>query len=400
MVNFKQNSTKLPILLALPVLVLLGVAAVCLLGPDDPEPPKPPGPEPIINEPSTEPPGNDGKDPLDVDPSTIKHPVPRPGAPESVEVAQAMYAEAFEHMRAVRARLELKYKYADYQVDRGWTLESVMRHLEKLDGEYFLRGDFKLSFPEGEEPEVLIECATQKGAELPDGKLSLSVNLRTGESVEQGTILARNPQGGVLLNADDTERMRYLLLRSAVNHMLLQLQVKDDSLAPTEDLIDSRWSHFEESDFSVTARGKTVTLACRTIKGEPLAEPCVIGIDYAGRRVSLSSMPSHPWPSGPDSVEAVTESGEWYLRQFAESAATLVNTEGHDETVTFAELNMSSWYFVQMGICPFDMTIKVEKGDKVKVTIEIHSSWGRPLPCKYVRLVAHPAQNDYAYESG
>ena len=107
MVNFKQSSTKLPILLALPVLALLGVAAVFLLGPDDPDPPKPPGPQPELNEPET-PPGNDGEDPLKVDPSTIKRPTPKPGAPESIDVAEAMYAEAFEHMRAVRARLELK----------------------------------------------------------------------------------------------------------------------------------------------------------------------------------------------------------------------------------------------------------------------------------------------------
>ncbi|MCA8913698.1 MAG: hypothetical protein KDB82_18585 [Planctomycetes bacterium] len=399
MVNFKQSSTKLPILLALPVLALLGVAAVFLLGPDDPDPPKPPGPQPELNEPET-PPGNDGEDPLKVDPSTIKRPTPKPGAPESIDVAEAMYAEAFEHMRAVRARLELKYKYADYQLDRAWTLETVMRHLEKLDGEYFQRGDFRLSFPEGDEPEVLIECVTQKGAELPDGTLSLAVNLRTGKSAEQGVLYARNRQGGVLLNADDTWRVRNLLQRCAIAHILAQLKHEGEGVAPTDDLINSTWEHFEHDDFSITTRGQAVAFACRSIMGEPLAEPCVIDVDYARKRVSLSSMPSNPWPPGPESAESLQDSAEWYLRSIAESASALVKKEGHGEEVSLDELEVSPWYFTQMGVCPFDLTIRVKKGERVTVTLEIRSSWGRPLRCKYVRLIACPDQDDYRFESG
>src|SRR5690606_5711084 len=114
-------------------------------------------------------------DPLHVDPDKIIRPNPQPGAPATAALATEIEAEARAGQEAIRARLELRFKNNGYEVNREWTLASVMRKLDVLEGKHFAAGDYRLSFPDSEHPIARVECATRKGAALPDGPLLMVV---------------------------------------------------------------------------------------------------------------------------------------------------------------------------------------------------------------------------------
>lgn len=395
MANFKPSGTKLPILLAIPVLVVFGVAAVWMLGPDDPDPPRPPGPPPEMNDPLSRPPDNTGTDPLTVDPGSIKRPTPGSGSPDSVEMADAMLNEAWNAMRSIRARLELKFKYAEYELDRGWTIGTVMRHPERLDGEHFKADDFVLSFPEGEEMIALVECSTAKGIRLPDGALSMRLNLQNGECEEGGTIYARNASGEVLLADEHYRWMSTMLQSAAVRHMLSHFQPDGEA---SSELFEYIREPFERTDLSSSSTGEIASFACRSVRGEPLAYPGVISIDYASEKITLSSVPSRDWMPLPKSAEDFSENYEWYMRWMAKRAIEIVRQEGHSREVTRQEFQYVEWYFTSSGVCPLDLNMIISKDDPLVVTLELRSSWGRQLPFKPVRYVAEPDKNRYGFE--
>ncbi|MEZ5990732.1 MAG: hypothetical protein R3E76_00060 [Planctomycetota bacterium] len=397
MANFKTRSTKLPILLGIPLLALLGVAAFLLFDPSEPEPPTPPNPG--LNEPEFEPPlGNTEPDPLVVDPNTILRPEPRPGAPESVELADAILEEAWTAMRQIRARLELKYKYADYTLDRTWTIAGVMRRPEKLNGTYFGIEDFSVVFPKGDDPFAEITCLSRKGQKLPDGNLIMTLNLRNGECTEAGTIYARSAGGGVLLPDDHYRVLTNVLQRAAISHMIRhskQITSKADTI---EELTSIRYQRFSVQDFHLEDSGDSVKLSCRSIQGQPLEYPCEIAIDYDSRRIVVSEVPSREWMPLPTGRQDFEDSGDWYLRQMVEQVSQLIGQAGHSRQVTLKELSVNDWFFVSCNACPMDLTISVSAADPLVVTLEFKTSWGRPLPFKTVRFVGEPGKDRYGFE--
>lgn len=397
MANFKPRSTKLPILLALPLLALVVVGAVLLLEPDDPEPPPPPNPE--LYDPEPGPAADNGEPvPLEVDPNTITRPKPRPGAPETVELANAILDEAWSAMREIRARLELKYKYADYAIDRSWTISSVMRRPEKLSGTYFATEDFSIEFPESEDPFVEITCLTRKGLPLPDGTLTMTLNLRNGECTEAGTIHARSIRGGVLLPDDHYRSLTNVLQRAAISHMIRHSREDTPSATTLEDLTSIRYQRFSAEDFGLVAAGETVTVSCRSIRGEPLEYPCEIKIDYSSSHITISNVPSREWMPLPESRQDFEDSGDWYLRQMVEQVSALIAQEGHPRQVTLKELSVNDWFFVSCNACPLDLNISLSAADPLVVTLEFKTSWGRPLPFKAVRFVGEPDKDRYGFE--
>ncbi|MCA8916763.1 MAG: hypothetical protein KDB90_15325 [Planctomycetes bacterium] len=401
MLKRQAQSKKLPLLIALlAVLVIGGVGAFFLLPEEPPPQPKPPAPIPQANEPGHQNPPD--TDPLTADPNARPRPKPKPGAPDRVDVAQAMANEVRDGLDAIRARLELKFKYAEYQLDRSWTLELIMRKLERLDGEYFLGTDYTLALPQGDEPVAEISCVTIKGAELPDGPVRLTVNLRTGESTTTGRIFARDKAGRVLL-ADAAYAQATRILQNAVlNHANMQADIGDGILAPLENTLRAwRVDPFIDSDFKaaeVAGRSLTIEFACRTVQGEELSEPAVITVDYGARSVVLSRVSAPTWMPMPSNREKFKDDCRWSLRAMTTQLARQLADGKSAEEVRVGGVNSLHWVLTSLGVLPFELKVEISADTPQTVAVEVSTNFGRPLPFKRLRYVAQVGSklSDYA----
>lgn len=382
---------NLPLLLGVPVLALLGVAAVILLGPHNA--PTPHAPAPNVSEsdpPATHPPRELPPPHIDQPPPQPEH--PHAGTPDNVADADAMLEEARAAMRRIRGRLELKYKYAGYELDRNWTLDKILRHPERLNGKYFEVGDFALSFDPGK-PLVVIGCKTHKGEALPDGELSLSVDLSNGRSTEQGSLFA-HVANGVLLPDDARKEAVRILQRAVVTHMRASSKTADGVAGKGLDRSEADGTSFSPDDFTCTISGKTAAFACRTIKGRKLARPLVVTVDYAARNVKLSG----PWMRMKSTRDSFIQYGDYYLHLLAVQIAEIAKRKDHPRAVRLGELNLDDWFFNALGICPFDLKIEIGKDDPLRVTLSVATYFGQPLPFKELRYVAVPDQKHYGFE--
>ena len=396
----RLTSAKLPILIALPALIVMGVVAVFLLQPDPPPPPKPaplddlPGSEPHHRPPDA--------DPLKPDPNARPRPEPRPGAPSTAELASDMSSEAWDGLESIRSRLELKFKYAEYTLDRTWTLETVMRKLERLDGKHFAGTDYSLTYPEGTEPMAEIVCATIQGQELPDGPLKLSVNIRTGESEKTGHILARDVNGFVLLGLASYQQITECLTTAVVSHALAQRETEPGTLASLDNRIET-WQapDFAPADFSavqVQPKPLCVEFACRSFHGEELAEPAVIQIDYATQSVQISRVSAATWLPLPSDREQYKDRCRWALRSLAYQAVNRLASGTAPTEISQQSLNMENWAVRYSGVLPFEFAIEITESDPRKAIVSIATHFGRPLPFKRLRYVAQVGSEtaDYA----
>jgi hypothetical protein len=392
MATFKQPSVKLPLLLAAPVLLVLGVAAVFLLQPDPPPRPQPNPPEPLPGNDAPRP--DDDGDPL-IDPDPRPRPKPVPGAPTEVAVAEAMRAEIDRAFGEVRARLELKFKGAGYALDRGWTLEQVVRRLDKLTGKYFDAADYTLTYPEADDALAEIICATMQGRGLADGPLSMRVNLRTGETTRAGVVLARNSDGYVLLNEHQYREISDVLRRAAVAHILDQTQAAS-GLAGFMNM-EAR-GDFDATDFSAKAAksGLGAEFACRSVHGAQLAEPAVISVDYLARTIKASKANSAGWMYFDDDRERLKRRCDWFLPEVASYVLEQAAAKVPVGEVRLEAAQDSNWGWRYSSFTPFDVTI-VEYTE-ARVVLEIAGSFGRPLPFTRLRYVAEPATRKYKFE--
>ncbi|MCB9894150.1 MAG: hypothetical protein H6839_06870 [Planctomycetes bacterium] len=394
------KSLKLPVLIALvAVLVLAGVGAFFLL-PDDPPPqPRPPVPLPESNDPD---PGHPpDTDPLTADPNARPRPKPKPGAPDRVDIAQAMENEVREVLDQIRARLELKFKYAEYQLDPTWTLEQIMRRLERLDGEYFKGTDYALELKNGDEPTAEISCVSINGLQLADGPLRMTLNLRTGKSEMSGRIVARDTSGRVLLPNSAYAQLTNIIESAALSHAGMQRNAESGKLASFENVM-SPWrpDPFVLSDFTagpVAGRELTAEFACRTIQGEELAEPAVMTVDYATKKITISPASAPAWMPVPKDREQFKEDCRWALRAIAMRLARDMKNRGASEP-DLSKVESVDWFFSSIGVLPFELRVDAAPDAPGNVGVEISTNFGRPLPFKRLRYVAQldGGQGDYA----
>jgi len=396
MVKVKIGSAKLPLLLALPVLIVIGIVGFALQ-PDDPPANHGPEPEPILDCGGPHlPPDNRGGPITDPDPRP--RPDAKPGAPTSAAEAAALELEAWASIEAIRARLELKYKYAEYQLDRGWTLEVVMRKLDALNTTNFAAADYTLTFPEGAEPGAVISCASRKGHKLADGALTMTVDLRTGRSVKDGRILARTADGYVLLGEGEYALMCELIRSAAAAHVVRQA-ASGEALAPVEGLIAQAGSFFA-ADFSAgasEASALAIEIACRTFRGEPLAEPGVLTLDYKARSASLSRVSAKSWFPVPEREE-LENVLRWRLRSIARWALTQV--EGGKAAVDLRPEGgeQNAWLWQHMNLLPFDIQIVVDAAKPKRVELRIGTVYGQKLPFGRLTYVMDQEANTSGFE--
>lgn len=392
-----QRSMKLPLLLAVPVMLVLAAVAVFLLLPDQPPPPPTPDPAPLDNSGVAKPP-DDGEDPLPAEIDPRPRPKPNNGAPESGSVADAMLAEAWGAMEDIRSRLELKYKYAKYKLDRTLTLETVLRRLSRLDGDYFKGTDYALSYPESEEDLVQIECLTIEGRDLPDGPLTMTVEMRTGESTTEGTIFARNAEGYVVLGDSAYRALTVIMRESILDHFNVQNGYTEglaDLVALTPNEVPEP---FSTDDFKASSSGAMgYRLSCATVDGEGLAQPVVVTADYDVNTISITSIPSDDWMRPPDDRERLKNRIDWLLQDMARNALNQLEREIKAEDIRIYTLGASWWYFRWAELSPFDVKLEITPGDSPKVTLTVATSFGKPLPFKPVRFVAIDAESKGSY---
>jgi hypothetical protein len=390
----KPRSAKLPLLIALPVLLAIGVAVVFLI-PNDP-PPQPQPPEPLLS--NDEPaPIVDKDNPL-VGPDPRPRPRPKPGAPSEVAVAKAMEGEAGAAMEAIRSRLELKFKYAEYKLDRSWTLEQVMRRPDALSGTHFAATDYSLSFPDGEDPQAVITCATIQGRELPDGALTLTLNLRTGDAKRQGRILARNAAGYVLLGDSEYREISEALRAAVLDHVLRQDGVAS-GLAEFKAVSSPPDSMFVSTDFTIAGvkeAALAVDFTCHSIGSEELAHPAVISIDYATRTVKLSASNSPDWIAPPRDRERFTRRSHYLFMSVSDGIVARIINGGDLDEIRPEGAHRSHWSWAYSEVMPFD--VKIVEGTANRVVLEVATSFGRPLPFAKVRYVAEPGAGKFEFE--
>lgn len=400
MATLKPRSVRLPLLIALPVLVILGLAAVFLSGQEPPPPPHPPAPN--LPEPDDGPPPRPETDPLQADPD----PPPRPisGAPATAQEAEEMADEAWGALENIRARLELKYKGAEYKLDRGWTIELLMRRLDRLDGKHFRGTDFALEFPEGEEPVAVARCVTRSGANLPDGELKLTVNLRTGVTEKSGRLLARTPEGLILLGEREYARLDELIREALFRHCERQQAQTDGSLAPLDGLYDdSPGEPFNAASLSASAvvnRPLAVEFACRSLNGERLAEPAVVTLDYAAKSVAISSVSAKSWMPLPADREAFKNQCRWYLRILAGTARNALEDGTPRDQITLEGDERFGWAIRYAVVLPFDIKLTISESEPWTITLEVASQFGRPLPFKPLRYVTGGKDGRDGWEDG
>ena len=392
-----QRSVKSPLMIAVPVLLVMAVVAVYFLLPEPPAPPPSPPPAPLENTPATPQP-DDGEDPLKTQLDPRPRPRPNNGAPNSAAVATAMLDEAWGTMESVRSRLELKYKYAEYKLDRSLTLETLMRRLSRMDGEYFKGSDYNLNFPAREGDFARIECATIDGRDLPDGSLVMSVNLRTGETKAEGTIFARNRDGYVLLGDSEYRELSSVFREAVLDHYneqqgSIETDMRLDSLLPADPP-----EPFVSEDFRAVSSGSMgYKLACVTINGEALATPVNVTVDYESNTISSSNCESKDWLSPPDSRERLKDRLENVLRDVARSALRQLEEGKSSTELRMYRLNGYYWYFRWAGISPFDVSLDVAESESRTVTLTIATSYGKTLPFESVRYVAKAGDKAGAY---
>lgn len=393
MAILKQASVKFPLLLAVPVLLVIGVVAVIMLQPEPPPQPKPPEPLPLNDGPG---PSADGGDPL-IDPDPRPRPQPKPGAPTEITVAQAMEAEVDRAFEEVRARLELKFKGAEYVLDRTWTLEQVVRRTDKLIGTHFDATDYTLTFPQSDDALAEITCATVKGLALPDGPLVMRVNVRTGETSRTGRILARNAAGYVLIG--ETEyRLITDVLRGAVSEHLMRQRHVESGLAEFTPVELRSESAMAVEDFTATPSktGLGVVFACRTIQKAELAEPAVIVVDYGLRSVKISEVDNVGWMQFDLDREQFTRRSDWLLRNVTTYVTQQAANGAAIENIRVELADNNEWRWHYSSLTPFD--IKIAECSPERVVLEISTHYGRPLPFAKVRYVAEPAAGTYKFE--
>lgn len=399
MATLKPRSVRLPLLIALPVLVLLGLAAVLLSGQEPPPPPRPPAPN--LPEPDNTPPPQPDADPLQADPD----PQPRPisGAPATAQEAEEMADEAWGALENIRARLELKYKGAEYKLDRGWTIAILMRRLERLDGKYFKGTDFALGFPEGDEPVAVARCVTRCGDSLPDGELKLTVNLRTGITEKAGRLLARTPEGLLLLGEREYARLDEFLCEALFRHSERQQAQSGGGLAPLDGLYDDPEEPFDAASLSAKAvanRPLAVEFACRSVNGERLAEPAVITLDYADNTVSISSVSAKSWMPLPDDREAFKDQCRWYLRILAGTARNALEAGTPRDRITLTGEERFGWAMRYARLLPLDVKLTISEAEPWTITLEVATQFGRPLPFKSLRYVTGGKDGRDGWEDG
>jgi len=400
MATLKPRSVRLPLLIALPVLVLLGLAAVFLSGQEPPPPPQPPAPN--LPEPDNSPPRQPETDPLQVDPD----PTPRPirGAPATAQEAEEMADEAWGALENIRARLELKYKGAEYRLDRGWTIELLMRRLDRLDGKHFRGTDFALEFPEGNEPVAVARCVARNGATLPDGELKLTVNLRTGITEKSGRLLARTPEGLILLGEREYAKLDGLIREAIFRHCERQQAHPGGGLAPLDGLYDdSPEEPFDVASLSATAvanRPLAVEFACRSLNGDRLAEPAVVTLDYADKSVAISRVSAKSWMPLPDDREAFKNQCRWYLRILAGTARNALEAGTPRTQITLEGDERFGWAIRYAVVLPFDVKLTISESEPWTITLEVATQFGRPLPFKPLRYVTGGKDDRDGWEDG
>ncbi|MCB9934606.1 MAG: hypothetical protein H6840_02855 [Planctomycetes bacterium] len=315
-----------------------------------------------------------------------------------------MADEAWAALDDVRARLELKYKQAEYRLERTWTVESLMRRLDRLDGKYFHGTDFTLSFPEGEEPVVEVACVSMDGAKLPDGELRMNVNLRTGRTTKSGCILARNTDGLVLLGERETKTLSDWMLHAVYAHLEAQTARTEDGLAPLEDLFEKGSpTPFLPDDFRATQvveRPMAIELTCSTLQGKQLAEPAVIVLDYAARRAKISGPKSAAWIPIPESREDFKERCLWLTRLLTRTARMNLDAGMQRQEVLDRFVVPTGWALRWAGILPFDIKMEISEESPWIITVEIVSSFSRPLPYPAPTYVSRQAKGQEGWEDG
>lgn len=383
-----KSSVKLPLMIAAPVLLVIGGVAAFFLLPDPPAPPPQPAPQPLDNTGNERPPDN-GEDPLPVEIDPRPRPEPNNGAPDSAALADAMLEEAWGAMENIRSRLELKYKYAEYTLDRELTLEAVMRKLSRLDGTHFKGADYALSFPPGEGDLVRIECRTIETRPLPDGPLVMTVDMRTGETSKEGTIFARNTEGYVLLG-DPAYRALTEIFQYAVNDHFSVQQETPEGLADVELLMpDEPEAPFKAGDFKVSKVGEMgFRISCSSVSGEAIASPVSLTGDYESNTISVSTAASEDWMRPPTNREEVKDRLDYVLRTMARAVFQQMDAGKKPAELRVYRLNAYYWYLRWAQISPFDIRFEVTEGETRKVTFTVATSFGKALPFKPVRYVA------------
>lgn len=388
MAYLKPQRVKLPVMIALPVLLAAGLGAAYFLTPDAPEPPPPPHGNKfdLPGSSGCKPPDND--DPLYVDPNTIKRPTPRPGAPSSAALATEIENEARKAQEAIRSRLELRFKNNEYKVDPAWTLLQVMRRLDALNTARFHADDYKLTFPEGEIPLVRIECASAKGVPLPDGPLVMLVNLNTGETTLEGKVWARDANG-YLLVSDAVYRDLSRALRSATrSHYELHHEGKLSAVAMGPDALNAElFEYVEVGDckaFKLPGSVDTWELSCRSIDGEPLAEPAVVTMDYAASTIKVSQISSPEWMPVPDDRTEFADGCRWMFQEMGSRYKSLhAHAESPAEAMRLAK-SLNRWTYEYAGVSAMDVTLALSEDAKT-LWIIVGSVYGRPLPFASLR---------------
>lgn len=383
--------------MALPVLLVLGTVAVFLLLPDPPAPLPSPIPQPLDNG-GTTPWVDDGDDPLPADPDLRPRPRPNNGAPDDASVADAMLEEAWSAMGDIRSRLELKYKYAEYTLDRSVTLAALMRKLERLDGKYFRGTDYALHYPEGSVDTVRIECVATNGRALPDGALAMIVDMRTGETQVEGTVFARNAEGYVLLGDEAYRELSRVFRESVLAHYNLQQNEVETLVAVTRLVPEDIPEPFQPDDFKATAVGSMgYRLSCSTVRGEPLAKPVGISADYTANTISVTGVASDDWMRPPDDRERLKNRIDGLLDEMAHMALDQLKAGTKVDQLRIYLLGGSWWYFRWAELSPFDVKLAVIDGESPKVTLTVETAFGRSLPFKAVRFVATSAESEGSY---
>lgn len=381
-----RDSVKLPLFMAVPVILGLCFAVYFLLPPDTPAPPTS-EPLPLDNSPAALPPDNEPS-PLPVDVDT--GPPTRTGfqSPRDPEVAAAMSEEAWLALGEIRSRLELKYKYADYVLDRNLTLDSVMRRPDRLKGNYFRPDDYELRFPAGDADLASIECRRVQGDELPDGPLRMVVDLRTGETKQEGSILARDAAGRVLLGADEYTVL-WELMRSAILTHFRQQQNMENELSKGSVLPDEMPNPFTAEDLSFKPDGDLrYILGCETLRGIPLAQPIRVVGDYSANTLSVTHVDSPEWNPLPTDRTEFEDRVEGLLEDIHRMVRIHLSAERKPEELRVYMLGGSWWYYRWAGITPFDVKIDVSSEDPRKITLRVATAFGRALPFEPVQYIA------------
>jgi hypothetical protein len=395
------SQKKLMLLVALPVTGALILAGVWFALPEPPAPPptpnqapepEPPQPDPGTNEPEV------------IHPIERPDPEPVPNAPRNPEVAEAMRVEAFEGLKRIRSRLELKYKYADYQHDTAWTVEGVVRRPERLNGEYFEFADFKLSFPVPEEANVELSVATAKGVELPDGPLALRVNLGTGESEETGEVFARDHNGRVLLldkhYAEATDVIMSVMHEWISIQNLPEGEPRGRMLEYLEDRLEWRLDNFERGDLVLGKKlsNGRLEFSLRTYHGHELSWPAVVYYDPGTENFELVDVQSPRWMPVPDDADRLKSNIRWDLRWSCEQ---VFHDDEYEPVVPDSVSTdiLDTDVYVESRSEPSDWTVELVPGDSPKVIVELHSSFGRPLPFGKLRFVYDSEHDEGSFES-